>query len=103
MGGKKAKPWRMRRVWRHVLRFMPNELKWSNHVMALKAFCVATHHKMRNAKRGNSVISSLGTFLFRFGLRKTRANALAEYSSLMKNYKRFYRYGMGKYLMQQLD
>jgi hypothetical protein len=94
----KSKPFSKRKV----LRWVVQRRVHTRNVMALKAYCVAAHSKLRRTKRGNKMISSLGTFLYRFGA-KRRGNAIGEYGALLKTYRRFYKYGLGRYLLNALS
>merc|ERR1712093_423781 len=65
----------------------------ARNVLNLKAYCVASHEKMVTARKGNGQLSSLGTFLYRFGVKKKSRNVFGEYTALVKTYTRFYKRG----------
>jgi len=71
-------------------------------VLFLKAMALAVHDKMRTAKQGNKPLSAIGTFMWRFGVRKSTSNAYGEYRALAAHYTKFYKAGIGSYIMRHL-
>jgi len=71
-------------------------------VLFLKAMALAVHDKMRSARKGNSQLSAIGTFMWRYGIRKDTRNAYGEYKALAIHYSKFYKAGIGKYIMVRL-
>jgi len=74
----------------------------ARNVLDLKAYCLASHTKMVTARKGNGQLSSLGTFLYRFGVKKRTRNAFGEYTALVKTYTRFYTRGLGLYMLKMM-
>jgi len=72
-------------------------------VLALKAYCVAEHDKLLAMKK-SSQLSALGSFLYSFGdnSKKLKVNAVGEYVSMYRSYNKFYKTGLGKYLLSRL-
>jgi hypothetical protein len=101
VGGGRNKPQnRGKVVWKANRGFISQT--HTRNVLNLKAYCVGAHSSMVTARKGNGQLSSLGTFLYRFGVKKRTKNAFGEYTSLVKTYTRFYKRGLGKYLLYRM-
>merc|ERR1711988_645121 len=99
--GRKTKPdARGKEIWKANRGFI--SMTHARNVLNLKAYCVASHGKLVVARKGNSQLSSLGTFLYRFGVKKKTRNAFGEYTALMKTYSRFYTRGLGLYMLRMM-
>jgi len=75
--------------------------KFGGNVLAFKAFCVLSHNKIKAMSKHSNNLSSLGSFLIRYGARQS-SNALGEYAALHKAYLHFYKLGLGKYMIRRL-
>lgn len=101
VGGGKTKPGNPgKEIWKANRGFI--SMTHARNVLNLKAYCVASHGKLVVARKGNSQLSSLGTFLYRFGVKKKTPNAFGEYTALMKTYTRFYTRGLGLYMLRMM-
>jgi len=101
VGGGRSKPTKRGKVvWKANRGFI--SMTHTRNVLNLKAYCVGAHSAMVTARKGNGQLSSLGTFLYRFGVKKRTRNAFGEYIALVKTYARFYKRGLGKYLLYRM-
>merc|ERR1711881_141912 len=92
-----AVPIRKKRVYRQANSGnVPKRLL--TNVFELKAYCISVHEVMLAAKKGNKKLSSIGSFLYRFGVDKRTRNAFGEFKALTRSYKKFYKYGINKYV-----
>merc|ERR1711939_975733 len=92
-----AVPIRKKRVYRQAnYGNVPKRLL--TNVFELKAYCISVHEVMLAAKKGNKKLSSIGSFLYRFGVDKRTRNAFSEFKALTRSYKKFYKYGINKYV-----
>jgi hypothetical protein len=92
-----AVPIRKKRVYRQAnYGNVPKRLL--TNVFELKAYCISVHEVMLAAKKGNKKLSSIGSFLYRFGVDKRTRNAFGEFKALTRSYKKFYKYGINKYV-----
>jgi len=99
--GGKTKPTNIgKEIWKANRGFI--SMTHARNVLNLKAYCVASHQKMVTARKGNGQLSSLGTFLYRFGVKKKSRNAFGEYTALVKTYTRFYTRGLGLYMLRMM-
>merc|ERR1711959_71987 len=92
-----AVPIRKKRVYRQAnYGNVPKRLL--TNVFELKAYWISVHEVMLAAKKGNKKLSSIGSFLYRFGVDKRTRNAFGEFKALTRSYKKFYKYGINKYV-----
>merc|ERR1712167_446692 len=101
VGGGKTKPGNPgKEIWKANRGFI--SMTHARNVLNLKAYRVASHGKLVVARKGNSQLSSLGTFLYRFGVKKKTPNAFGEYTALVKTSTRFYTRGLGLYMLRMM-
>lgn len=92
-----AVPVRKRRVYRQANYGNVSKRLLTN-VFELKAYCISVHEKILGARKGNHKLSSIGSFLYRYGVDKKTRNAFGEFKALTRSYTKFYKYGINKYV-----
>lgn len=76
--------------------------RFGRNVLRLKAFAIVSRSKFKDMQGATSNLSSLASLLIRLGARQSN-NALGEFMALYGAYKRFYKSGIGRYMLTRLD